>query len=279
MLKDYYSVLGISYPSTSEEIRTAYNAQKESLGKESSNSNDSNYQSRVEVELAYRILGASYILKTAYDGEYEKAMAEGFDDYEVKHESLLSDIEHERDFVVNRLLNPNFKMPKTNSTKEKSWSMKVLGCLGKGFLIYLCLMTFVYVKKCSRDRVRDSYENQSTYVSTESADSKLMRFAAEKNAMLPQDMDENITTQEVLIESDALVYVYKVDDDFFAEFKTHAQSREIQLGNLRTVYKEMKPMIDLLIETHRGIYYRYICRESGETTEFKIYYSDLVDLQ
>ena len=119
MLKDYYSVLGISYPSTSEEIRTAYNAKKESLGKESSNSNDSNYQSRVEVELAYRILEASYILKTAYDGEYEKAMTEGFDDYEVKHESLLSDIERERDFVVHRLLNPNFKMPKTSSTKYR----------------------------------------------------------------------------------------------------------------------------------------------------------------
>ena len=278
MLKDYYSVLEISYPSTSEEIRTAYNAKKESLGKDSSNSNDSNYQSRVEVELAYRILGASYILKTAYDGEYEKAMAEGLDDYEVKHESLLSDIERERDFVVNQLLNPNFKMPKTNSTKEKSWGMKVLGCFGKGFLIYLCLMTFVYLKKCSRESVRESYEPQNSYVSTESADSKLRRFAAEKNASLPQDMDENITTQAVLLESDALVYVYKVDDDFFAEFKDHAQSREIQLGNLRTVYSEMKPMIDLLIETHRGIYYRYICRKSGETTEFKIYYRDLVDL-
>ena len=278
MLKDYYSVLGISYPSTSEEIQTAYNAIKESLGKESSNSNDSNYQSRVEVELAYRILGASYILKTAYDGEYEKAKAEGFDDYDVKHESLLSDIERERNFVVNRLLSPNFKMPKTNTTKEKGWGMTVLGCLGKGFLIYLCLMMFVYVKKCSRESVRESYETPSTYVSTESADSKLKRFVAEKNASLPQDMDENITTQVVLLESDALVYVYKVDDDFFAEFKDHAQSREIQLGNLRTVYSEMKPMIDLLIETHRGIYYRYICRKSGETTEFKIYYSDLVDL-
>ena len=279
MFKDYYSILGISYPSTSEEIKSAYNAKKEALGKDSSISSNPNYQSRVEVELAFRVLGASYILKTAYNEEYEKAMAEGFDNYEVKHESLISDIEHERDFVVNRLLSPNFKMPKKNTTKEKSRGMKVLGCLGKGFLIYLCLMTFVYVKKCSRESVRESYEKQSTYISTESADSKLRRFTAEKNASLPQDMNENITAQALLLESDALVYVYIIDDDFFAEFKDHAQSRDIQLGNLRTVYKEMKPMIDLLIETHRGIYYRYICRKSGETTEFKIYYSDLVDLQ
>jgi len=279
MFKDYYSVLGIAYPSTSEEIQKAYNAKKEVLGKESSNSSNPNYQERVEVELAYRVLGASYILKTAYDEEYEKAKAEGFDSYEVKHESFLSDIEREREFVVNRIINPNYKMPKAKTTKEKGWGMKVLGCLGKGFLIYLCLVTFAYVKNCSRARVRESYESQRSYVSTESADSKLRHFAAEKNAMLPQDMDENITTQEVLIESDALVYVYNVDDDFFAEFKNHAQSREIQLGNLRMVYKEIKPMIDLLTETHRGIYYRYICRKSGETTELKIYYSDLLDLQ
>lgn len=279
MFKDYYSVLGISYPSTSEEIQKAYNAKKEALGKDSIISSNPKYQERVEAELAYRVLGASYILKTAYDEEYEKAMAEGFDYYIVNDENLISDIERERDFVVNRLLSPNFKMPKANTTKEKSMGMKVLGCLGKGFLIYLCLMTFVYIKKCSRENVRESYEKQSTYVPTESADSKLRRFAAEKNASLPQDMDENITTQAVLLESDALVYVYKVDDDFFAEFKDHAQSREIQLGNLKTVYSKMKPMIDLLIETHRGIYYRYICRKSGETTEFKIYYSDLLDLQ
>ena len=180
MFKDYYSVLGISYPSTSEEIQKAYNAKKEALGKESSNSSNPNYQERVELELAYRVLGASYILKTAYDGEYEEAKAEDFDSYEVKHESLLSDIEREREFVVNRILSPNFNMPKANATKEKGWGMKVLGCLGKGFFIYLCLTTFVYVKKCSRERMRDSYGNQSTYVFTESAVSKLKHFDAEK---------------------------------------------------------------------------------------------------
>ena len=169
MFKDYYSVLGISYPSTSEEIQKAYNAKKEALGKDSIISSNPKYQECVEAELAYRVLGASYILKTAYDEEYEKAMAEGFDYYIVNDENLISDIERERDSVVNRLLSPNFKMPKANTTKEKSMGMKVLGCLGKGFLIYLCLMTFVYINKCSRDNVRESYEKQSTYVNQRSS--------------------------------------------------------------------------------------------------------------
>ena len=211
--------------------------------------------------------------------QYEKAKQVGFNDYEVAHESLLPDIERERDFVVNKLLNPNFKMPKTTTPHEKGWGMKALGCIGKGFLIYLCLVAFVQIKKCSKDSVKESYETPSTYATKESAESQLRSFVLEKNISLPQDMDENITTQEVILERDAIVYVYKVNDNFFAEFKDHAFSRDMQLKNLRTVYDKMKPMIDLLIETHRGIYYRYICRESGETTEFKIYYSDLVDLQ
>lgn len=279
MLVDFYSILGVSFPSSSEEIQSAYITKKDSLGKDSANSSNPNYQARVDVELAYRVLGASYILKTAYDEEYEKAKQVGFNDYEVAHESLLPDIERERDFVVNKLLNPNFKMPKTTTPHEKGWGMKALGCIGKGFLIYLCLVAFVQIKKCSKDSVKESYETPSTYATKESAESQLRSFVLEKNISLPQDMDENITTQEVILERDAIVYVYKVNDNFFAEFKDHAFSRDIQLKNLRTVYDKMKPMIDLLIETHRGIYYRYICRESGETTEFKIYYSDLVDLQ
>jgi hypothetical protein len=279
MLVDFYSILGVSFPSSSEEIQSAYITKKDSLGKDSANSSNPNYQARVDVELAYRVLGASYILKTAYDEEYEKAKQVGFNDYEVAHESLLPDIERERDFVVNKLLNPNFKMPKTTTPHEKGWGMKALGCIGKGFLIYLCLVAFVQIKKYSKDSVKESYETPSTYATKESAESQLRSFVLEKNISLPQDMDENITTQEVVLERDAIVYVYKVNDNFFAEFKDHAFSRDIQLKNLRTVYDKMKPMIDLLIETHRGIYYRYICRESGETTEFKIYYSDLVDLQ
>lgn len=279
MLVDFYSILGVSFPSSSEEIQSAYITKKDLLGKDSANSSNPNYQARVDVELAYRVLGASYIMKTAYDEEYEKAKQVGFNDYEVAHENLLPDIERERDFVVNKLLNPNFKMPKTTTPHEKGWGMKALGCIGKGFLIYLCLVAFVQIKKCSKDSVKESYETPSTYATKESAESQLRSFVLEKNISLPQDMDENITTQEVVLERDAIVYVYKVNDNFFAEFKDHAFSRDIQLKNLRTVYDKMKPMIDLLIETHRGIYYRYICRESGETTEFKIYYSDLVDLQ
>ena len=279
MFKDYYSILRLSYPASDEDIKNAYTTIVNTLGTDSANPSSPKYQARIDVEEAYRVLRASYILKTAYDKEYQKAITEGFETYEIEDDWLLSGIERERAFVVNTILSPGYKPPKPFVPKKKGKGMKVLGCLGKAFLVYIALMSFVYISKCSREKARESYELSSSMNSTENAENQLRRFIIEKNINLPQDMDENITTEEVLLENDALVYVYKVDDDFFSEFKEHAMSRSIQLSNLKTVYHEMKPMIDLLVETRRGIYYRYICRESGEISEFKIYYSDLSKLE
>lgn len=279
MFKDYYSILRLSYPASDEDIKNAYTTIVNALGYESSNPECANYQVRADTEEAYRVLGASYSLRKAYDEEYEKAKKEGFDVYEIKDDWLIAGIERERDFVVNKILSPNYKVPKPVVPKKKGMGMKVLGCLGKAFLVYVALISFVYFSKCSRDKARESYESSNMVSSSERAENQLRQFVIEKNINLPQDMDENITTEEVLLENDALVYVYKVDDGFFSEFKEHAMSRNIQLSNLKTVYQEMKPMIDLLVETHRGIYYRYICRKSGEISEFKIYYSDLLKLE
>lgn len=279
MFKDYYSILRLSYPASDEDIKNAYTTIVNTLGTDSANPSNSKYQVRIDIEEAYRVLGASYILKAAYDKEYQKAITEGFETYETEDDWLLSGIERERAFVVNTILSPGYKPPKPFVPKKKGKGMKVLGCLGKAFLVYIALMSFVYISKCSREKARESYELSNTMNSSESAENQLRRFIIEKNINLPQDMDENITTEEVLLENDALVYVYKVDDDFFSEFKGHAMSRDIQLSNLKMVYHEMKPMIDLLVETHRGIYYRYICRESGDISEFKIYYSDLSRLE
>ena len=279
MFKDYYSILRLSYPASDEDIKNAYTTIVNTLGTDSANPSSPKYQARIDVEEAYRVLGASYILKTAYDKEYQKAITEGFETYEIEDDWLLSGIERERAFVVNTILSPGYKPPKPFVPKKKGKGMKVLGCLGKAFLVYIALMSFVYISKCSREKARESYELSSSMNSTENAENQLRRFIIEKNINLPQDMDENITTEEVLLENDALVYVYKVDDDFFSEFKEHAMSRNIQLSNLKTVYHKMKSMIDLLVETHRGITYRYICRESGEISEFKIYYNDLSKLE
>lgn len=70
MFIDYYSILGVSYPSNAEEMHTAYLAKRKSLGIGSANRNNPNYQTRINLEVAYRVLNSSYSLKTAYDEEY-----------------------------------------------------------------------------------------------------------------------------------------------------------------------------------------------------------------
>lgn len=279
MFKDYYSILRLSYPASDEDIKNAYTTIVNALGADLANPSSPKYQVRVDVEEAYRVLGASYILKTAYDKEYQKAITEGFETYETEDDWLLSGIERERAFVVNTILSPGYKPPKPFVPQKKGKGMKVLGCLGKAFLVYVALMSIVYISKCSREKARETYITSNSLDSKKSAEEELKLFVMQKNLNLPQDMDENITTQAVLLEDDAIVYIYKVDDAFYSEFKDHAFSRDIQLKNLRTVHQKMKPMIDWLIETHRGIYYRYICRETGEINEFKIYYNDLLELK
>lgn len=152
--------------------------------------------------------------------------------------------------------------------------MKMLRCAGYVFLAFAFLLGITMVRTCTKKRVEKSFEYYS-----ESADYKLKRVATEINSTLPQYINKNITIQTVQIESNALVYVYKVDDKFFSEYKDYITLKNFQLDNLRTVYNEMKPMIDLLIETHRGLHYRYFCKKSNEMTEIKIYYSDLLNLK
>ena len=72
MFKDYYSILKLSYPARDEDIKNAYTTLVNTLGADSANPSNPKYQVRVDVEEAYRVLGTSYILKTAYDKEYQK---------------------------------------------------------------------------------------------------------------------------------------------------------------------------------------------------------------
>ena len=76
----------------------------------------------------------------------------------------------------------------------------------------------------------------------------------------------------------ALVYVYLIDDDYFEMMRDQALSSANQLANIRTMYSDMKPMIDLLVQTHRGISYKYICKNSKETNIVEVSYDDLASL-
>ena len=294
MFKDYYSILGISYPSSDDEIRQAHYSKVESLGTDSSNYSNPNYQQRVDVEEAFRVLGVSYSLKKAYDEEYLKYMkSEDKDAFCIQDDWTLSQINSEHNFVVNRLLQP---LPTIEEVQKKGWGGKALGCVGKIFGFFHLMLAIAGAKKCSREQMKNALSDSSyntEYISSPSsaspifnyqvgsssnAERKLQKTAKEINQSLPRIIDDNITLNAISLTFSALVYEYVIEDDFFELYKYPTLSLNGQLDNIRASYSDMKPMIDLLLETHRGISYKYICKRSGEINIVEVPYSKLAEI-
>ena len=290
MFKDYYSILGVSFPANAEEIRLAHQSKIETLGADSSKPSNPNYQQRVDVEEAFRVIGTSYSLKKAYDEEYAKyIVSEDKHSFSIQDDWILSQINSEHNFVVNRILQP---LPMNSEETKTGWSGKTLSCLGKIFGFFLLILFIAGVKTCSRNQARkalsESYDNTeyvtptssssaTSYVSSTNtnAERKLQKTAREINQDLPRMINDNITQRAITLTPSSLVYVYEIDDDFFEMYRNQALSSSSQLDNIRAMYSDMKPMIDLLLETHRGISYKYICKRSGETNIVEVSYSKL----
>lgn len=291
MFKDYYSILGISYPSSDDEIRQAHHAKVEGLGTDSSNYSNPNYQQRVDVEESFRVLGASYSLKKAYDEEYSKYLeAEDKDAFCIQDDWTLSQINSEHNFVVNRLLQP---LPSSIEEQKTGWGGKAFGCVGKIFGFILLMLVIAGAKTCSRKQMRNvlsesSYNTEyasrpsstasspSYQVSTTSnAERKLQQAAREMNRSLPQKINDDITQYSVELTSSALIYVYRVKESTFMLERERVSSKKDQIANIKAMYSEMKPMIDLLLQTERGISYKYVSSESYTTELVAVTYSEL----
>lgn len=274
-IKDYYSVLGVSPDADSPTIYDSYQKRINELGEDSRKSSNPNYSSRVDVEEAYRMLGASYINKEAYDNEYQQSIALGNLDFEMG-EWLEEHVKREHDFVVNRMLIPDTPQAVEMSTGKK-WGMKTLGCIGKAFLLFLFLIFIANVKRCSRQAVRDSYNTsyETEITTTSEAERKLQQAAREMNRSLPQKINDDITQYPVELTPSALVYVYGVKESTFIANRDRVSSKKGQIANIKAMYSDMKPMIDLLLQTERGISYKYVSSDSHTTEIVAVSYSEL----
>ncbi len=278
-IKDYYSILGVSPDSDSPTIYDAYHKKVSELGEASFKSDSPNYQARVDVEEAYRILGASYINKEAYDKEYQKSIALGVADFEMG-EWLEEHVKREHDFVVNRVLTPDAP-PYVEMSTGKKWGMRTLGCVGKVFLFFAFIVVLGAVKKCSRQAVRDSYGtsyNETEVAQPTVAERKLQQAAGEMNSSLPQRINDDVTQYAVELTPSALVYVYHVKESTFQELRARFTSKANQINNIKTMYSDMKPMIDLLLQTERGISYKYVSNDSRTTEIVEVSYNELAAL-
>ena len=298
ILKDYYSYLGISADADNTTINNAYKSMVEKLGESSRYSNNSQYESRLNVEEAYRILGISSTLKELYDEEYNNSIALGNYEYEIQDDWLLSKIICEHNYVVNQILSPNT----VNTFDKKVWSMKIIGCIGKAFGIFLLLLLFVSIKHSCRKQMRETYNEtiptaETSFTETPvdahsfynnlpknidmnvtDAEKKLQKTVEDVNNELPRRINDNVTHVKVLLTATEIIYRYKVDDEYFSSVVDLVTSKSYQNDSIKAVYSEMKPMINLLVETRRGISYEYVCRDSKRSEKISIPYEELKDL-
>jgi len=298
ILKDYYSYLGVSADADNATINDAYKLIVEKLGDSSRYSSSSQYESRLNVEEAYRILGASSSLKELYDEEYNNSIALGNYEYEIQDDWLLSKIISEHNYVVNQILIPNT----VHTHDKKWWGMRILGCIGKAFGIFVLLLLFVSIKHSCRKQMRETYYEaipttettlteipvnaQSSYNilskiterNLPDAEKKLQKTAEDVNNELPRIIDDNVTHVKVLLTATELIYRYKVDDACFSSVKSMETSKSYQKESIKAVCSGMKPMIDLLVKTHQGISYECVCKESKRSKKVSIPYEEIKDL-
>ena len=284
-LKDYYSILAVPYGADKTTLLNAYNTITAKLGQESCNTNSPYYNNRLEVEEAYRILCVSISLKEDYNEAYQQSIAQGTNNYVTDNDWLENRIKQEHQVAINRIAESNNTFS-NNLKTSKWWRSAEFGCLKKIIGGIILIFILGEVKICSRNAFRDAYSSNNTEVvfpcstdEREKAEAMLQKTAEDINASLPKDINENITQYYVTINNKELIYEYRVDDKFFQEFRHQAMSKKIQMDNLRQVYKGMKPMIDLLIKTNRGLAYRYVCKDSKKVTEFHLTCKDLASLE
>ena len=288
MFKDYYSILRASYPSDVNEIQQAYMLRVQELGEESLNPSNLNFQQRVDVEEAFKVLN-SYNVKIAYDEEYAKYVAtEDKQSFSIQDSWTLSKIEYAHNIVINSLLKPASK-----GKQKIHLGGKILRFFGKFIVILILIIIYVGIKNCHRLEKRRSAseikeqlgslsssnsENTANYSNTSETEERLYKTANDINQSLPQRLDNNLTIVKISITSSSLIYVYECDDDFFELYKDQFLSSNNHLEQIRAQYSEMKLLIDLLLETHRGISYKYICKRSSETHIVDVPYSKLAGI-
>lgn len=277
MFKDYYSILGISFPSNEKEIQNAYQSKIDLLGEESTNTTNPNYLLRIDVEEAYRMLKSKYMTKNPYDEEYLLYLnSDDKDNYEIQDEWTKSQMNSEREFVIKQLA-----LKKPIKEEKKGIFIKVISCLGKVLGVCLLILVITISKKCSRSIVKENLSNSVTetinyeLLSESEAEKILQSNINEYNKDLPQEIDNNLTFYAFVISKSYVTYDYVVDDNYFYIKQSDFLSKDAQIKRIKERSSEMKPMIDLLLKTNRGIAYNFICKKSGITNVVEITNSEL----
>ena len=99
---------------------------------------------------------------------------------------------------------------------------------------------------------------------------KLKANVEAANATFPQVVDPSITVEKMVLEGSNVVYYYKVDEDIVGIDKLKSSSDGLK-SNVRSALtfggQAMAIFIEMVLDTDRGIVYRYVGNKSGEQLE------------
>lgn len=160
------------------------------------------------------------------------------------------------------------------------------GCLGKilGFVLMVIIM--MCAKTCSKTMMRSAYKNNTSSVNVNMSDnekeelsSQLYRVMGEIRANLPQQLDPVTTQKDVQMDENYFYYICDLNDSQM-EFANADISilKNTQTEGLKQILPNMKVLVKSLIETDRGLVYRYHGTSSGITRDITYSKNELTNL-
>lgn len=141
------------------------------------------------------------------------------------------------------------------------------GCLGKIIGFILLFLVMAGAKSCSRSMMRNRLqygETQSIDGSKEEIDRLLFKTMDDIRAELPIQTDEMITQKDVGMDDRYFYYICDMNDaDYPLSSADMAAVKQLHTQVLKTNIPQMKILIECLVNTNRGLVYRYDGTSSG----------------
>ena len=168
--------------------------------------------------------------------------------------------------------------------KESGCALK--GCLGKtlGFALLVILMMFV--KTCAKTMTRNAIYNNTTSINANMSENEKEELTAQLYSVmdelrdnLPEQLDSLTIQKDVQMDEEYFYYICDLDDSHM-EFANADISvlKNTQKQGLIQILPNMKLLVKSLIETDRGLVYRYHCTSSGVTRDIAFSKNELVDM-
>lgn len=172
-----------------------------------------------------------------------------------------------------------------NATEKKGFLGIAGGCFLKvlGFVATVVCLTFVSMcsKTCSRMMVGNQHGQKIESFSYDKTDidNQLRRVMEHLRKTMPQKLDEVTIARDVDLDDKYFYYIFEIDDTKSELFWGDAQSQKnLHREYFFKVLPNMKVLIECLIETERGLVYRYNLTSSNSIKDFTYSKEELQDM-